>query len=171
MRGLSKEAKEPWPTGTSSRRWCGCIGEGEGAPYTGLKPAEAVEPVIAASDKALESGSVDELTQEITQLVAEGIRQPVRRGHGEEASTPRRTSRRAGSSSRSYVEFTHYVERLHTDAISAAPARACDDEAGGKSDISTDASERTSVIRRGSPLRPLRGSDLPWAWYRSVQGL
>jgi hypothetical protein len=40
--------------------------EGEGAPYTGLKPAGAVEPVVAAADKALEAGSVEELTREIT---------------------------------------------------------------------------------------------------------
>ncbi|MDH3838545.1 MAG: DUF6448 family protein, partial [Desulfobacteraceae bacterium] len=34
---------------------------GEGAPYTGLKPGEAVDPAVALADKALESGSVDKL--------------------------------------------------------------------------------------------------------------
>lgn len=46
---------------------------GEGAPYTGLQPAGTVEPVIAASDKALETGSIEPLTQEIVKLVSDGI--------------------------------------------------------------------------------------------------
>lgn len=99
--------------------------EGEGAPYTGLKPAGAVEPVVAASDKALEAGSVEELTKEITQLVAEGIRHRFaetleRKKHAEHNVAAGREFVEA------YVEFTHYVERLHTDATGhaghAAPA-------------------------------------------------
>ncbi len=93
--------------------------EGEGASYTGLKPAGAVEPVIAASDKALEAGSVDELSQEISRLVAEGIRRRFtealeKKRHAEESVAAGREF------VRSYVEFTHYVERLHTDATSPA---------------------------------------------------
>ncbi len=89
--------------------------EGEGAPYTGLKPAGAVEPVVAASDKALEAGSVEELTQEITQLIAEGIRHRFtetleKKRHADENVAAGREFVEA------YVEFTHYVERLHTDA-------------------------------------------------------
>ena len=93
--------------------------EGEGAPYTGLKPAGSVEPVIAASDKAIATGSVDELSQEISQLVAEGIRHRFaetleRKRHAEESVAAGREF------VRSYVEFTHYVERLHRDATSPA---------------------------------------------------
>ncbi len=89
--------------------------EGEGAPYTGLKPAGAVEPVVAASDKALEAGSVEELTREITQLIAEGIRHRFvetleKKRHADENVAAGREFVEA------YVEFTHYVERLHTDA-------------------------------------------------------
>ena len=93
--------------------------EGEGAPYTGLKPAGQVEPVIAASDKALETGSVDELTQKIVKLVTEGIRRHFaetmeKKQHADESVAAGREFVRA------YVEFTHYVERLHTDATSSA---------------------------------------------------
>lgn len=93
--------------------------EGEGAPYLGLKPAGAVEPVIAASDKALEAGSVDKLSQEISQLVAEGIRHRFaealeKKRHADESVAAGREF------VRSYVEFTHYVERLHADATSQA---------------------------------------------------
>jgi hypothetical protein len=93
--------------------------EGEGAPYTGLKPAGAVEPVVAASDKALEAGSVEELTKEVTQLVAEGIRHRFtetmeKKQHADENVAAGREFVEA------YVEFVHYVERLHTDATGPA---------------------------------------------------
>lgn len=89
--------------------------QGEGVPYTGLKPAGAVEPVITASDKALDTGAVDELTKEITQLVAAGIRHRFaetveKNKHADESVAAGREFVEA------YVEFTHYVERLHTDA-------------------------------------------------------
>jgi hypothetical protein len=93
--------------------------EGEGAPYTGLKPAGAVEPVVAASDKALETGSVEELTREITQLIADGIRHRFtetmeKKRHADENVAAGRQFVEA------YVAFMHYVERLHTDATGPA---------------------------------------------------
>src|SRR5210317_1037120 len=45
---------------------------GEGAPYTGLKPGEAVDPAVALADKALESGSVDKLVDVLTKAMANG---------------------------------------------------------------------------------------------------
>ena len=49
--------------------------EGEGAPYTGLKPAgTAVDPGIAASDRALETGSVEPLAKLLTAEVEKGLR-------------------------------------------------------------------------------------------------
>jgi len=104
--------------------------EGEGAPYTGLKPAGAVEPIVAASDKALEAGSVEELTHEITQLVAEGIRHRFtemleKKKHADHNVTAGREFVEA------YVEFTHYVERLHADATGPAGHAAPAEKAGG----------------------------------------
>lgn len=47
---------------------------GEGAPYTGLKPARVeVDPAIAKADKVLEKGSVDHLVKHMTEAVAAGI--------------------------------------------------------------------------------------------------
>ena len=47
---------------------------GEGAPYTGLKPAGLdVGPVIPAAERALESGSPDELTDVLCALVREQV--------------------------------------------------------------------------------------------------
>lgn len=47
---------------------------GEGAPYTGLKPAGLdVGPVIPAAERAIESGSPDELIQLLTERVREEV--------------------------------------------------------------------------------------------------
>ncbi len=85
---------------------------GEGAPYTGLKPAGAVEPGIAAADLAIESGSADGLVAALAEHLDEGVRHRFERvvaarehaGHNVAAG-------RAYVAA--YVEFIHYVEGLH----------------------------------------------------------
>jgi len=86
----------------------------EGAPYIGLS-AGPVEPIIAEADNALEKGSVDHLVRHVTDAVAKGIRQRFnntleKKKHAEESISFGREFVEA------YVEFTHYVERLHLDA-------------------------------------------------------
>ena len=92
---------------------------GEGASYTGLKPAGSVEPSIAAADKALESGSVDNVVKEITQTISTSIRQ--RFNEAMEAKKQENASVQKGREYvKAYIEFIHYVEKLHlaaTDAI------------------------------------------------------
>lgn len=91
----------------------------EGAGYTGLKPAGSVEPPIAAADKALESGSVNDLVKEITDVVSTGIRE--RFNHAVEAKKHADESVEAGRDYvKAYVEFVHYVEGLHL--VAAGPA-------------------------------------------------
>jgi hypothetical protein len=85
---------------------------GEGAPFTGLKPAGTVEPVIAEADKGLLSGSPDALVKLVTDAVAAGIRERHERAlatykHKDESVAAGREFVKA------YVEYTHYVERLH----------------------------------------------------------
>jgi len=93
--------------------------EGEGAPYTGLKPAGTVEPPIAAADKALNSSSVDGLVKAVTDHVAAGIGE--RFNHAVETRKHADESVEAGREYvEAYVEFIHYVERLHVDAMSKA---------------------------------------------------
>jgi len=90
--------------------------EGEGAPYTGIKPADTVvEPGIDAADKAIESGSVDHLAKEISTLVADGIRERFKtvmdkKKHINESVDAGREY------VESYVTFIHYVEKLHLAA-------------------------------------------------------
>jgi len=89
---------------------------GEGAPYTGLKPGETVEPIIAETDKALESGSVENLVKKVSDAVSKGIHE--RFVHANETKKHADESVEAGREFvEAYVEFTHYVERLYLDAV------------------------------------------------------
>ncbi len=86
--------------------------EGEGAPYTGLKPGVAVDPAVALADKALESGSIDKLVKVLTNAMAKGIRERFK--HTNETQKHANESVEAGREFvESYVIFTHYVEGLH----------------------------------------------------------
>lgn len=88
---------------------------GEGAPFTGLKPAGTVEPAVAEADKALANGSSDAVVKLITDDIAAGIKERF-----EHAAAAYRHKDESVSQGRefveAYVEFTHYVERLHQDA-------------------------------------------------------
>ena len=85
---------------------------GEGAPYTGLRPGEAVDPAIALADKALETGSVDKLVDVLTEAMADGIRERFQ--HTKETQKHADDSVAAGREFiKAYVIFTHYAEGLH----------------------------------------------------------
>ncbi len=92
--------------------------QGEGAPYTGLKPAGGeIEPAIAASDKALETGSVDTLVKMVAGEAERGIRE--RFAHATEARRHMGESVDRGRDYvAAYVQFMHSAERLHNDAVS-----------------------------------------------------
>ena len=93
---------------------------GEGAPYTGLKPAGMKpDPAIEAADLALDGGKADALIKAMTEEVAAGIRQRFaeaveKKKHAEHNVEAGREYVAA------YVEFVHYVEGLHTTATRAA---------------------------------------------------
>jgi len=95
---------------------------GEGAPYSGIEPAGTdLGPAVAGADKALEIGSVDSLVKLVTGDVAEGIRERFtraleRKKHADESVEAGRKFVEA------YVEYVHYVERLHEDAVGAPSA-------------------------------------------------
>jgi hypothetical protein len=89
--------------------------EGEGAPYTGLKPGEAVEPGIEAADKAVEAGSHEQLIKEINRRITDGIADRFRKVI--EAKRHMNDSVEAGREYvEAYVGFIHYYERLFADA-------------------------------------------------------
>ena len=93
---------------------------GEGAPYTGLQPAgRDLGPAIPRADRAVESGSQDELLAFMTGEVTQGLRSRF-----EDLQQKRRVRSRDLASGRayvaSYVSFVHYVEGLHGAAASPA---------------------------------------------------
>jgi len=84
---------------------------GEGAPYTGLKPAGSVEKPIAAADQALGQGSADGLSQLLTGHLGAGVRERFARV--QEAKARAEESPEAGRRYvAAYVEYIHYVEAV-----------------------------------------------------------
>jgi hypothetical protein len=90
----------------------------EGAPYTGLKPAGTdIEPAVEEADRALASGTVDALVKLLTDAAAAGVRARFadvqqKKKHAEHSVEAGREFVAA------YVDFVHYVKRLHLDARS-----------------------------------------------------
>jgi hypothetical protein len=85
---------------------------GEGADFTGLKPAGAVEPIVAEADKALESGSSAELIAKMTHHLTNGVKERFERvvetkKHKDESVEAGREYVEA------YVQYVHYVEGIH----------------------------------------------------------
>lgn len=93
---------------------------GEGAPYTGLKPAGSEpEPGIVAADNAIEKGSVDELMKSLTETIHHGVHE--RFGHVLATKNYGPNDVEAGREHvKAYVVFIHYVERLYRSALSSA---------------------------------------------------
>ncbi len=95
---------------------------GEGAPYTGLKAAGTVEPVVAKADQALELGSADNLAKAIAAHTEAGIRE--RFAHALETRKHSQDSVQAGREFvEAYVTYVHYVEGI-AQRVHGAPHHA-----------------------------------------------
>lgn len=102
---------------------------GEGASFTGLKPAGSPPaPGIAAADRAIEKGSADEVLGSLRRETEREIRK--RFATLTAAKTLDKNDVEGGRAYvRAYVEFIHFVERL-SQALSA-PAHGHALESGG----------------------------------------
>lgn len=85
---------------------------GEGAPFTGLKPAGLdLGPAVPAADRALKTGSVEEVVKLLVDAVSAGVRRYFR-----EAAEKQAFDVDDVAAGRRYVEayvpYVHYVERL-----------------------------------------------------------
>lgn len=92
---------------------------GEGAPFTGLKPAgRDLGPAIPAADMALKDGSIEKVIKLLTDAVVEGLH-----GRFHAAFSRREFAPDDVKAGREFVEvyvpYIHYVERLWRDATSA----------------------------------------------------
>jgi len=86
---------------------------GEGEPYAGLQPAgRDLGPAIPAADRAIETGSVDQLVTLITSESANGIRERFQKVTAAKKFSAEDVNAGRGYV-KAYVEFVHYVEALH----------------------------------------------------------
>ena len=104
---------------------------GEGASYTGLKPAgRDLGPAIPAADKALASGSVKSLAKILGDAVQGGLDE-----HFKEVIAKKKFKKDDVEAGRgyinSYVEFIHYVERLYEAATNSAEGHFNEAEEAG----------------------------------------
>jgi hypothetical protein len=93
---------------------------GEGAAYTGLKPAGIIEPPIAAADKAIETGRIQGLAKVISDRTEKGLHQHFEQVMAKKKFDPNDVED-ARAYSRAYVEFVHYAERLYDAGETMAP--------------------------------------------------
>ncbi len=114
---VAERTKNPQDRETSDKKFFEMLirihRAGEGASFTGLKPAGAVEPIVAEADKALDAGSVGELTTKMTHHLTEGVTERFNRAletrkHKDESVEAVREYVEA------YVQYMHYVEGIHT---------------------------------------------------------
>lgn len=87
--------------------------QGEGAPFTGLKPAgEGVSEGVAAADRVLSTGDVDELVDALAGLTRAAIRERFQsvKDASDHATADVAAGRRAVAA---YVDFVHFVEAVH----------------------------------------------------------
>lgn len=102
---------------------------GEGAPYTGLKPAvRDLGPAIPAGDRAIETGSTDALLNLLTGKLREQLNvhfQQVRAS----SKYPQEDVEAGRRYVKAYVEYIHYVEQLYESAKGSAEGHSHEREA------------------------------------------
>ena len=96
---------------------------GEGAGFTGLKPAGTVEPPVAAADRAISSGKLQGLAKLISDRTQKGLHEYFEQVMAKRKYAPSDVEAGRAYSS-AYVEFVHYAERLYTAAETMAPEHA-----------------------------------------------
>lgn len=94
----------------------------EGEPFTGLKPAgRDLGPAIPAADRAIETGSAEELLALLKKQVERGITERfeavrAHAGYGTDVARGREFVK-------AYVELMHYVERFSGHDVHVVPGR------------------------------------------------
>ena len=103
---------------------------GEGAPYTGLKPAgRDLGPAIPLADRAVATGSAKELTASAAKEVERGIAKKFAELRAKRNFRPDDLA--AGRAYvASYVTFVHYVEGLHQAVASGAAGHYAEGQSG-----------------------------------------
>ena len=86
--------------------------ETEGAPYTGLKPAGTTKKIVVMSDKAIESGTIDDLmlkfNKHIEMVIREKYNEVIKLDKVKNESVEK-----GREYVKAYVEYTHLLEGIH----------------------------------------------------------
>ena len=92
---------------------------GEGAPYTGLKPAGQIEHAVAVADQSVETGRLEPVARMVDDAVEHGLHRQF-----EAVAKTKRHDPNDVDAARAYVgayvEYVHYVERVEQAARSGA---------------------------------------------------
>jgi len=104
---------------------------GEGASYTGLKPAGLdLGPAVPAADKALETGKSDQVIKLLQDAIADGINKTFTKAVSSKGY--KENDIEAGREHiETYVIFLHYVEGLYEAAKGPAAEHAEAEESSG----------------------------------------
>lgn len=96
---------------------------GEGAPYTGLKPAGRIEASVAAADQAIATGALEPLADLIGKRAKSGLHEQFERVMTTRSYDPKNVDA-ARAHVAAYVQYVHYVERLYNVAGGTAEEHA-----------------------------------------------
>ncbi len=110
----------------------------EGAPYTGLKRGGLdLGPAVPAADKALQTGSTEDLEKLLGEALRKGLREHFEAAHSRMKSDPGDVE--AGREYvQAYVAYVHYVEALFETATKTAHGHYDEQPAGPKATSHTD---------------------------------
>jgi hypothetical protein len=86
--------------------------EAEGAPYTGLKPAGTTKQITQMTDKAIETGNVEDFLVTLNKHIDNVIREKYRKV-AELSKVKNNTIAEGREYVEAYVDYTHTVEALH----------------------------------------------------------
>jgi uncharacterized protein DUF6448 len=133
---------------------------GEGAPYTGLSDEEP-EPIIAATDRALERGSADELEQQLIGAVKTGLAERFSAARAAAGFRPGDVADGRAFVA-AYVPLTHWVEAVFTVASGGGQDHAVVDG----HDLATHSTARRPGGQAGAAAAETHGPNelrhLPW---------
>ncbi len=102
---------------------------GEGAPYTGLKPAgRDLGPAVPAADKAVVSGIISALLEMLLGSVRNGVEQRFREVTAAQKHHDNDDLNAGRRYVQAYVEFLHYTERIHQAAVGSAESHSHEPE-------------------------------------------
>lgn len=98
---------------------------GEGAPYSGLKPAGDIEPAIAAADRSIETGKLEPVAKLVIDRTKAGLHEQFDKVSAKKSYAPNDVAA-AREFVNAYVQYVHYVERVHDGAGTAQAAHGAE---------------------------------------------